>query len=83
MKYPLDLACTLARHRQLGAHAAVNARAGEQWRNFTTLDETEQMRDARKVRARIAERVRFYQFNSRFFRRHAARFSHLISRYDD
>lgn len=25
--------CTVARHKELGAHAGINARAGETWRN--------------------------------------------------
>jgi predicted GIY-YIG superfamily endonuclease len=75
----LYLGCTIDTHKRLGAHAPVNARAGEQWRNMDTLEETEMKRDARKIADRVKSRVRFYQFNSRFFRRHQARLQHLIS----
>ena len=79
----LYLGCTLARHRQLGVDAVVNARGGEQWRNDLTLDEIEQERDGSAIKRRISERVRFYNVHSKFFRRHRARIEHLISRYDD
>lgn len=79
----LYLGCTLERHKQLGAHAAINARGGEMWRNGTSREETEMQRDARKIRDRLNARVRFYQFNSKFFRRHQARLSHLLSTYED
>lgn len=81
--YPIDLGCTLARHRQIGVHAIVNARAGEQWRNDMTDEDWRVWRDARSIRDCLATRLRFYQFNSKFFRRHQARFAHLLSRYDD
>jgi hypothetical protein len=78
-KYPLVLGCTKAAHKRIGIDAVVNARAGEQWRNSDTIEETEMKRDARKVRDRIEHRVCFYQLNSEFFRAHQHRFAHLIS----
>lgn len=83
MKYPIVLGCTLATHRRLGVHAVINARGGEQWRNAPDLEEIEMQRDARKIRDRIEGRVRFYQFNSRCFRRHQSRLSHLLSTHDE
>lgn len=79
----LDMGCTVSRHKRIGVNAVVNARAGLQSLNDLSLDEIEMERDARNIRERIANRVRFYQFNSQFFRHHQERFAHLISRYDD
>ena len=79
----LYLACTVETHLRLGVHAPINARAGEHWRNWESQEETERKRDARKIRERITARVRFYQFNSKFFRRHQERFTHLISTHDE
>ena len=51
--------------------------------NDQSLDDIELERDARKIKDRLANRIRFYQVNSKFFRRHINRIAHLISRYDD
>lgn len=71
----LRVGCTLERHREIGVHAAINARAGEQWRNACPwhswdLQEVNRVRDAEKVRAWRCNHVRFRQFGSRWFRRH-------------
>jgi hypothetical protein len=79
----LDIGCTAMRHAQIGINAVVNARGGLQSLNDRSLDEIEMIRDGRKVRNYQLNRVRFYQFNSRFFRKHQNRLSHLLSRYDD
>lgn len=81
--YPLYIGCTTARHKTIGIDAVVNARAGEQWRNDLTLDEIELRRDGRAIKDRLQKRVRFYQVNSKFFRRHINRISHLLTHYDD
>ena len=83
MNYPLNLGCTIARHQRLGIIAVINARAGRQDLNDQSLDDIELERDARKIKDRLLNRVRFYQVNSKFFRRHINRIAHLISRYDD
>lgn len=83
MAKKLYLACAVSQHLHLGAHAPINARAGEHWRNWESQEETERKRDARKIKDRITSRVRFYQLNSKFFRKHRARFKHLISTYDE
>lgn len=83
MHYPLNLGCTAWKHFRLGIHAVVNARAGEQWRNHETIEEIELQRDARAIKTRLQSRVRFYQFNSKFFRRKMSRVEHLLSRHDD
>ena len=83
VKYPLNLNCTAARHAKIGVHAVVNARGGCQWRNDMTHEDTELLRDARAIRDRLAFRIRFYGFNSKFFRRHRARLSHLVSDRND
>lgn len=76
---PLSLGCTAYTHARLGIHAVVNARGGQQWRNDDTQEQVEMQRDARAIRDRIRFRTRFYQFNSRTFRRHQARLSHLLA----
>lgn len=83
MSYPLYLGCTSHRHKQLGVNAVVNARAGLQHLNDLSIEDIEMQRDARKIQDHIRTRVRFYQFNSRFFRRHQARLQHLVSSYND
>ena len=82
---PLYLGCTRARHCEIGVNAIVNARAGQQSLNDLTQEDIELARDAEKIRRRLAERVRFYQFTSRFFRRkkNLRRVAHLLSRHDD
>ena len=65
----LFLGCTLARHQRLGIHAVINARAGQQWRNFDTIQDIEMQRDARRLRDWLSLRIRFYRFGSRCFRR--------------
>lgn len=83
MNYPLDIGCTAARHEQIGINAVVNARAGLQHLNRQTIEDVELMRDAMKIKNRLENRVRFYQVNSRFWRRHQKRIAHLISDYND
>lgn len=75
----LELGCTAHRHSLLGINAVVNARAGRQDLNDETIEDVELKRDARKINARLEDRVRFYQFNSRFCRRNRARLAHLLS----
>ena len=79
----LYLGCTMARHVRIGIDAVVNARAELQSLNDQTQEEIELTRDASKIQAWRESRVRFYQFNSKFCRRHLHRLSHLLSRYDD
>jgi len=79
VKRTLYLGCTADRHHELGAHAAVNARAGQAHLNMPTIEDIELMRDAIKIREHLEHRVRFYQFNSRFCRRHQHRLAHLLS----
>jgi hypothetical protein len=79
----LYLGCTAFRHAQIGVNAIVNARAGRQHLNDLTIEDVEMQRDARNIRARIEKRVRFYQFNSRHFRRRMAQLKHLLSNYRD
>ena len=76
---PLYLGCTKARHARLGVNAIVNARAGMQHLNDVSIEDTEMLRDAHSIRDRIESRVRFYQFNSKFFRRNQTRLAHLLS----
>ena len=33
LRRPVRIGCTIARHRELGVHAAINAKGGEVWRN--------------------------------------------------
>lgn len=77
------MGCTYSRHQQIGIDAVVNARGGQWQLNDLTIDEIELRRDAQKIRAWQSSRVRFYQFNSKFFRRHKKRLEHLLSDYDD
>ncbi len=79
----LNIGCTAARHARLGINAVVNARGGLQILNDQSIDEIELYRDARKIKDWLTSRIRFYQFNSGFFRRHKSRLGHLLSRYDD
>lgn len=78
----IDLGCTVARHREIGINAVVNARGGLQHLNDLTSEEIEMRRDANKIHDKRLHRVRFYQFNSRFFRK-AKAVQHLLDRYDD
>jgi len=78
-RYPLRLGCTLIRHRMIGIHAVVNARAGQQHLNDQGIEEIEMWRDARAIRRRVSDRIVLHGFTSRFFRRHNARFAHLIT----
>ena len=71
----LNVGCTVKRHRELGVHAAINAKAGEAWRNSSnSVESVEMERDARKVQD-IKARVIVRQFNSRWFRKNL---SHLL-----
>ena len=83
MKYPLYIGCTASRHKKIGVDAVVNARGGEQWRNDMTNDDWDLWRDGQRIRDWLEKRVRMYQVNSRFFRRHKARIEHLLSDYND
>jgi hypothetical protein len=80
---PLDLGCTLHRARILGIDAVVNARGGQRNLNDMSIEEIELRRDAWKIRDWLSGRVRFYQFNSKFFRRNLARVGHLLSTRED
>ena len=62
----LHLGCTLARHKQLGIHAVVNARSGLQALNAP--DDCAMWRDCQKIRSR----VRVHRFETRFCRKHFA-----------
>ena len=81
----LDLGCTQWRHEQIGIHAVVNARGSLQHLNNRSMEEIELIRDSRKVKDRLNQRIRFYQFTSQYFRRpkNRKRVEHLLSRYDD
>jgi hypothetical protein len=83
IKYPLDIGCTLYRHQILGVNAVVNARGGRQQLNDLTQEDIELRRDAQKIRDWQSSHICFYQFNSRFFRRHQKRVQHLLSSYED
>jgi len=79
----LYLGCTKARHAEIGIHAVINARGSRQDLNDLTPEDIELMRDADHIHNRIGNRVRFYQFNSRFFRRNQSKLQHLLSSYND
>ncbi len=79
---PFRLGCTAARHAQIGIDAVINARAGRYDLNNETTEEIEMQRDAQRIRDRLASRIRFYQFNSRHFRKRADVQS-LLSSYTD
>lgn len=83
MTYPLALGCTVARHRQLGVNAIINARGKRQDLNALTHEDIELQRDAQGIRAWLQRRVRWYGPRSRFFRRHRRRIAHLIASRDD
>lgn len=72
----LNIGCTLARHKQIGINAVVNARAGRQDLNDLTIEDIELRRDAQKIRQYREERVIIHQFNSKAVRRnlHRTRF---------
>lgn len=78
----IDIGCTAARHKQIGIHAVINARGGMQHLNDLSLNDIEMQRDARKIRDKVNSRVRFYQFNSKHFRK-AHQVQHLLSSYND
>ena len=75
----LVIGCTVERHRQIGIHAVVNARGGNQHLNDQSMEDIELMRDARNLEAWRTGRVRFYGFNSRFCRKHIGRLAHTLS----
>lgn len=83
MKYPINIGCTLYRHQMLGVNATVNARGGMQQLNDLTQEDIELQRDARKIRDCKTSRICFYQFSSRFCRKHQNRLQHLLSSYED
>lgn len=74
----LYLECTLARHKQLGTHAVINAAAGMAQLNSLSLEDVEMMRDKIKLEKWRERRVIFRQWNSRFFRRNAWRFPGVL-----
>jgi hypothetical protein len=78
----LRLGCTLARHKQIGIHAIINARAGRQDLNDLSHEDVELHRDARKLREHRESRVIIHQFNSRFLFRNRARVAHLLFKED-
>jgi len=83
MKNPfLYLGCTKFRHEQIGIHAVVNARAGMQYLNSQTDEDIELIRDSRKIKDKLQSRIRFYQFNSKHFRK-AKQVQHLLSHYNE
>lgn len=79
----LNLGCTRHRYKQIGIDAIINARGGLQHLNDLFLDDIEMMRDSIAIRRRISERVRFYGFDSKAFRRNQTRLAHLVSDYND
>lgn len=78
----LNLGCTIARHKQLGIHAVINARGGNQHLNNLSINDIELRRDARNIQNKIDNRVRFYQFNSKHFRK-AQQVQKYLSSYND
>lgn len=79
MRTKLNLGCTLAEHQRLGIHAVVNARGGQLGLNNKSIQEIEMERDARRIRDYKLSRVRFYQFNSRWFRNRTREVGHLLA----
>jgi len=77
----LYVGCTAHRHQQIGVHIAINARAGELWRNDDTLNETEMKRDAQAVKEWRRIRLRFFpRFYSKWFRKHM---KHILEELQD
>jgi len=68
--------CTVERHYEIGAHAGINARAGEAWRNSMSRRDWSLFRDAMAVKRIASERLIVTQFETRWFRK---RFSHLLA----
>lgn len=68
--------CTVSRHHDLGAHAGINARSGEPWRNSMSDLDWRLFRDGNQVRDIRAIQLIAYQFETRWFRK---RFSHLLT----
>lgn len=82
-RYPIPIGCTPRRHAELGIHAVVNARGGRQHLNCLTQEDIELQRDSQRIALRKSARVRFYQFNSKFCRRHRGRLAHYLSEADE
>lgn len=82
MRKKLNIGCTAERHKQIGIHAVINARGGNQHLNDLTQEDIEMKRDARKVSDKLNNRVRFYQFNSKHFRK-AETLKHLLNDYNE
>jgi hypothetical protein len=78
----LNLGCTKFRHDQIGIHAVINARGGNQHLNNRTTEDIELQRDARNIQDYKTKRIRFYQFNSKHLRK-ASDVQHLLSSYND
>ena len=79
----LDLGCTVSQHKRIGINAVINARGGQQWRNdLNRIQEVEERRDAQAIRRRVSERVRFYGYGSRTFRRRPE-LARFLSSYND
>lgn len=83
MLYPINIGCTVKRHEQIGINAVVNARAGLQHLNSLSDQDIELRRDAHKIEDKKTQRIRIYQFNSKFCRRNLHRLNHLLSEYGD
>lgn len=79
----LEIGCTLSRHKQIGVNAVIDARGGMQALNDLTEEDISLRRDKNNIRNAQQNRVRFYQFNSKFFRRNIKRVEHLLSTYED
>lgn len=75
----LYLGCTLARHKQIGIDAVINARGGLQHLNDRSIEEIKLMRDGIKIKQKKEFRVAIHQFNSKFCRRNQSKLNHLIS----
>jgi hypothetical protein len=81
--YPLNIGTNIDNARRIGIDAIVNARAGLQHLNRSTLDDIELYRDGQGIKDYQQRRIRWYGPHSKFFRRHRDRIEHLIASYDD
>ena len=62
IKRGMYVGCTLARHKALGVHVAINAHSNELWRNDLTLDEIEMYRDGNAIKDYISKVLGFMEF---------------------
>jgi hypothetical protein len=69
----LYVGCTRDRHRRLGVHASINAKAGEQWRNDMSDEDWNLWRDVDAMRRFIDPdqriRISWPNWNSRYCRK--------------